>query len=122
MLNKEKVSKAGVTFLIAALAAVLVNAAQYYLVPNKGDTVVVVDTANVMTAKQMWFTKELSKPGITDADRAKVLEQTKQFVTDFDRELTKMQADCKCVIFDKGAVIIGNYIEVTDPLKKLLNL
>jgi len=122
MLNKQTLIQGGIIFLIAAVAATLVNVAQHYLLPSKAGTIMVLDTAGVMTAKQIWFTKELTKPGITDADRTKVFEQTKQFATDIDKALTKMQADCQCVIFDKGAVIIGNYVDVTETLKKQLNL
>ena len=122
MLNKQKLFQGGIVFLIAVVAATLVNVAQHYLVPSKAGAIMVLDTAGVMTAKQMWFTKELTKPGVTDADRTKVFEQTKQFATDIDRELTKMQVECQCVIFDKGAVIIGNYVDVTEKLKKQLNL
>lgn len=122
MIRKAQVTKYGVIFAVATLAAIMVSAAQHYLVPGKQAPVLVVDTASVLTAKQVWFTQALIKPGISDADRVKVMEQTKQFVVDLDRELTLMQKKCDCVIFDKGAVIIGNYVEVTADLKKRLGL
>lgn len=122
MLSKQNLIKGVVVFLIAAVAASLVVTADHFLVPKKSSAIIVMDTAVVVTAKQMWFTKELTKPGVTDDDRKRVYEQTKQFAVDLDRELTKMQADCQCTIFDKGAVILGNYVEITDELKKRLHL
>ena len=121
-MNRDLLINGGVTFAIACLASVSVNVAQYYLAPIKTPPILVVDTAGIMLAKQAWFTKELTKFDITDAGRVKVLEQTKQFVIDIDHELTIMQQSCNCVIFDKGAVIIGNYVDVTENLKKKLNL
>lgn len=122
LVMKQRVVNGLYVFAIALVASTMVSAGQMYWNKSHQKDVIVVDTAAIMLAKQKWFTDELMKPGLTDKDKMRVMEQTQQFVKDLDKSLTQMQADCQCVIFDKGAVLIGNYIDKTDGLKKELHL
>lgn len=124
MLNngwKTNLINGGIIFLLAAVASIATDVARSYIKPNR-DNVHVVDTAGIINAKQEWFTKELSRTGITDQERKRVFEQTKTFAIDLERELNRVQAECRCTIYDKGAVIVGNYDEITDQVKRRLGL
>jgi hypothetical protein len=68
----------------------------------------VVDLNSIVNAKEKAFTIELSKPGITDADRGKAYEQIKALGASLEAGVASVREQCQCILLVRGAVLASD--------------
>jgi hypothetical protein len=80
----------------------------------------VIDLGGVMQVKEQQFTAMLTKPNITEADRASAFDLVKAVGSQVEGGIRAVRDECKCILLVKGAVITVDHPALTDytPLLK----
>ena len=111
--------------LNAALSLALVLAASW-LLPASGQRLATVDIASLYRAKEGQVTAQLLRRDASDTDRASALREAAAFGEQLDRLVARLPADCRCLVFTKGALIgsgTDNRIaDLTPQLRRQLGL
>ncbi len=111
--------------LNAALSLALVLAASW-LLPASGQRFATVDIAAIYRAKEGQITAQLLRRDASDTDRAAALREAAAFGEQLDRLVARLPADCRCLVFTQGALIVpgaGSRIaDLTPQLRRQLGL
>ena len=111
--------------LNAALSLALVLATAW-LLPPSGQRIATVDIATLYRAKEAQVTAQLLRREASDTDRATALRDAAAFGEQLDRLVTRLPADCRCLVFTQGALIGsgagGRITDFTPQLRRQLGL
>jgi hypothetical protein len=111
---KAALPVAGLAFGLATAALVIA------LNQPKAPLLGVVDLGSVMQIKEQQFTAMLTKPNITEADRASAFDLVKAVGSQVESGVKAIREECRCILLVKGAVISVDHPALTDytPLLK----
>ena len=118
------VSSALRTALVSALTSAIVCASMLggYHWMQKKPQLGVVDLASILETSELMFTEMLTKPDVSDRDRAAAYELVKQTGPKVEAAIAQIQSECDCVVLTKAAVVAGNARDFTAQAKSLLGL
>jgi hypothetical protein len=85
----------------------------------------VIDLAGIVAAKEQQFSALLTKPTVTDAERAQAFEQVKATGASIEQAVAQVRASCQCVLLTKGAVLSSDaelVVDYTGAVKQILGM
>jgi hypothetical protein len=98
---------------LIALAVALFIAAMVFSAP-KAPAYGVIDLKAVTEKREADFAALLTKPNVTDQDRAAAYDLVKQFAAHLDAAVKATREECKCTLMVKAAVIANDSTSVPD--------
>jgi hypothetical protein len=103
---------------LIALAVALFFAAIIVSAP-KPATYGVIDLKAITEKREADFAALLTKPNVTDQDRAAAYDLVKQFASHLDAAVKATREECKCTLMVKAAVIASDVATVPDYTEKV---
>jgi len=112
------------TALVSALTSALVCGSMLgaYHWMQKKTQIGLVDVASILETSELMFTEMLTKPDVSDKDRANAYDLVKQTGPKVQAALAQIQSECNCVLLTKAAVVAGNTNDFTAQAKAILGL
>ena len=112
------------TALVSALTSALVCGSMLgaYHWMQKKTQIGVVDVASILETSELMFTEMLTKPDVSDKDRANAYDLVKQTGPKVQAAIAQIQSECNCVLLTKAAVVAGNTSDFTSQAKAILGL
>lgn len=112
------------TALVSALTSALVCGSMLgaYHWMQKKSQIGVVDVASILETSELMFTEMLTKPDVSDKDRANAYDLVKQTGPKVQAAIAQIQSECNCVLLTKAAVVAGNTSDFTSQAKAILGL
>ena len=112
------------TALVSALTSAIVCGSMlgaYHLMQKKTQ-LGVVDVASILETSELMFTDMLTKPDVSDRDRAAAYDLVRQTGPKVEAAIAQIQSACNCVVLTKAAVVAGDTTDYTAQVKRLLGL
>ena len=112
------------TALVSALTSAIVcgSVLGAYHWMQKKTQIGVVDVASILESSELMFTDMLTKPDVSDRDRAAAYDLVRQTGPKVEAAIAQIQSACNCVVLTKAAVVAGNTTDYTAQAKRLLGL
>ena len=105
---------------VSATVSLLVSASVAWLLPAGTRAIATVDIAALYRAKEGQVTVQLLRRDASDTDRAAALREAAAFGEQLDRLVARLPADCRCMVFTRGALIgAGGGREIADLTPRL---
>lgn len=107
------------TALLSALLVVIVAApAAYMLMRDSQPAIGAVDLAQLIDEHEKVATLQLSKQGLTDAERTTIREQSQAFIVRLSQAIEVLPAECRCVVLNSAAILSGQVKDLTPLLRQ----
>jgi len=112
------------TAMVSALTSALVCGSMLggYHWMQKKSQIGVVDVASILETSELMFTEMLTKPDVSDKDRANAYDLVKQTGPKVQAAIAQIQSECNCVLLTKAAVVAGHTTDFTPQAKAILGL
>ena len=112
------------TALVSALTSAIVcgSVLGAYHWMQKKTQIGVVDVASILETSELMFTDMLTKPDVSDRDRAAAYDLVRQTGPKVEAAIAQIQSACNCVVLTKAAVVAGDTTDYTAQAKRLLGL
>lgn len=110
---------------VAAFVSLVVGSsllAGYHAIVAPSNKFAMVDVAGVLETKEVVFTEIITKPGVSDQDRAAAYEMVRQTGPQLDAALGELQKECDCIILAKAAVVGDGAVDLTPRLRARLGI
>lgn len=120
LLSSRSFKTAMVSALTSALVCGSMLGAYHWM--QKKSQIGVVDVASILETSELMFTEMLTKPDVSDKDRANAYDLVKQTGPKVQAALAQIQSECNCVLLTKAAVVAGNTSDFTPQAKAILGL
>lgn len=109
-----------ISIVIAALG---LWAYHHWIISPHKQHVAMLDIAEVLQLKELEMTVMMSRPGISDAERAQGYEAIKSFAGNIEEAVATLQRECECLILVRNAVVRAPAAEdLTPRLKAMLEM
>lgn len=109
--------------IAAGLALALANAtaaAWYFAAPSRAPKMATVEIKGLIDEQEKRFTALLQKPGVTDAERRKAVEDVQAFGKMLDEGVKAVSASCDCVILIRAAVLTSTLPDYTAQVRQYI--
>ena len=120
LLSSRSLKTAMVSALTSALVCGSMLGAYHWM--QKKSQIGVVDVASILETSELMFTEMLTKPDVSDKDRANAYDLVKQTGPKVQAAIAQIQSECNCVLLTKAAVVAGNTSDFTPQAKAILGL
>lgn len=110
--------------LAACLFTAVATVSAYHLLQRRSATppLATVDLQGVIEAKELQFTEIITKPGITDADRAQAYELVARIGSEVERAVEQLGEECECVVLVRAAVVGRSLPDLTESLRQKMGV
>ena len=81
-----------------------------------------LDIPAVLQTTELIFTTQLSKPGVTEAERQKAYADMKDIGSKIQTVIDDIQKSCDCILITKAAVVNESAVDYTNEMKAALSL
>jgi len=82
----------------------------------------IVDISSIVRNKEEGNAALLQKPGVSDADKRKIIDSMGAFALSLDEAVRQASADCHCIILSHAAVLSGDMEDLTLDVRRRLGM
>jgi hypothetical protein len=110
--------------VLTSVLVVLTSLALYhhFVVARQPSGVATVALRELLEVKQLQVTLELTKPGVSDRERAAGYDEIATFATQMEAALVALQRECACTILVRDAVVKTSGADLTAELARRLGV